>query len=337
MLDPDVEAAPWADQQASDEAVYRRQIAYLFARSRFYRDKLTSAGFKDAEAVGGLADIAALPFTEKDELRASRSRGRPDRHASGRADGRNRAHLLDQRHHRRAELHSADGGRPRRLGAHLGAQLRGGGTDRRHPPGLDLQCRSLRRRHRPRRLPCPRPLPCAGRLGQHRPPDGGGDPPRHRSGRPHPLLCAASGRMGAPARHRPSRLFRPPTGGCRRAGRRRAGHARQARGRLGRQGQRGDGHRRHRRHHVGRMRGAGRHAFQRPRPRSFRADRPGDGGEPRRSPTAPRANWSTPTLPSRRRRCCASAAATMSGCGPAPAPAGAPARASAASAAPTTC
>ncbi len=77
MLEPDIEGAPWEGQAKTDEAAYREQIAYLFARSRFYQDKLTAAGFANAAAVGGLADIAALPFTEKDELRRSRSPDEP--------------------------------------------------------------------------------------------------------------------------------------------------------------------------------------------------------------------------------------------------------------------
>ena len=77
LTEPDVEAAPWEGQAAADDAPYRRQIAYLFERSRFYRDKLDRAGFKSAAAVGGLGDIARLPFTEKDELRASRTVDEP--------------------------------------------------------------------------------------------------------------------------------------------------------------------------------------------------------------------------------------------------------------------
>jgi phenylacetate-CoA ligase len=57
----------------SSEAAYRAQIARLFERSAFYRDKLCAAGFASAEAVGGLERIAALPFTEKDELRKSQA------------------------------------------------------------------------------------------------------------------------------------------------------------------------------------------------------------------------------------------------------------------------
>jgi len=49
----------------ADAENYRAQLAYLFARSAFYRDKL--AGFERSE----LEDIAELPLTEKDELRAT--------------------------------------------------------------------------------------------------------------------------------------------------------------------------------------------------------------------------------------------------------------------------
>ena len=77
LTEPDIEAAPWESQAAADESTYRRQIAYLFERSRFYRDKLTRAGFASVESVGGLADVARLPFTEKDELRASRNANEP--------------------------------------------------------------------------------------------------------------------------------------------------------------------------------------------------------------------------------------------------------------------
>jgi phenylacetate-CoA ligase len=55
------------------ERAYREQIARLYERSSFYRDKLHAAGFADAAAAGGLGDIAKLPFTEKDELRASQA------------------------------------------------------------------------------------------------------------------------------------------------------------------------------------------------------------------------------------------------------------------------
>jgi phenylacetate-CoA ligase len=56
----------------SDE-VYRRQVARLFERSGFYREKLARAGFVSPQDAGGLAGIAKLPFTEKDELRQSQA------------------------------------------------------------------------------------------------------------------------------------------------------------------------------------------------------------------------------------------------------------------------
>jgi phenylacetate-CoA ligase len=65
MLDPEVETRPWAEQFAVDDASFRKQFAYLLERSRFYREKL--AGL---EAVG-LADIAELPLTDKQEIRAT--------------------------------------------------------------------------------------------------------------------------------------------------------------------------------------------------------------------------------------------------------------------------
>jgi phenylacetate-CoA ligase len=77
MVEPEIEGAPWDDQAGRDEPLYRAQIAYLFERSRFYRDKLAGAGFASPAAVGALAAIGDLPLTEKDELRRSRNRDEP--------------------------------------------------------------------------------------------------------------------------------------------------------------------------------------------------------------------------------------------------------------------
>jgi phenylacetate-CoA ligase len=52
---------------------YRVQVERLYERSPFYRNKLRAAGFETPRAVGGLERIAELPFTEKDELRASQA------------------------------------------------------------------------------------------------------------------------------------------------------------------------------------------------------------------------------------------------------------------------
>lgn len=77
LFDPEAETRSPEDQKAKDEPVYRRQIEYLFANSPFYRDKLTEAGFKTPDSVGGLDDLRHLPFTVKDELRASQAEHLP--------------------------------------------------------------------------------------------------------------------------------------------------------------------------------------------------------------------------------------------------------------------
>jgi phenylacetate-CoA ligase len=71
MLEPDVEARPWEEQLALDDESYRAQLAYLLERSPFYREKL--AGVPG----GGLAEIAELPLTDKQELRETCTRDDP--------------------------------------------------------------------------------------------------------------------------------------------------------------------------------------------------------------------------------------------------------------------
>jgi len=77
ILEPDVEKLPWPEQVRKDDALYREQIKYLFDNSPFYQQKLRKAGFETPADVGGLDDIAKLPTTEKDELRATRSDDQP--------------------------------------------------------------------------------------------------------------------------------------------------------------------------------------------------------------------------------------------------------------------
>ncbi|WP_426959172.1 phenylacetate--CoA ligase family protein [Muricoccus radiodurans] len=77
ILAPEVETRSPEDQFARDRDTYRRQVAYLFERSPFYADKLCAAGFADAAVVGGLDDLPALPFTEKDEIRATQAEAPP--------------------------------------------------------------------------------------------------------------------------------------------------------------------------------------------------------------------------------------------------------------------
>ena len=81
MLEPEVEARPWDEQLALDDAAYRAQLAYLFERSDFYREKLAAAGIASAEDAGGLEEIGQLPLTEKPELKAHVHARQPDRRA----------------------------------------------------------------------------------------------------------------------------------------------------------------------------------------------------------------------------------------------------------------
>jgi phenylacetate-CoA ligase len=71
MLTPEVETRPWDEQLAIDDTPYREQLAYLFERSAFYREKLTAAGLATATEAGGLDEVTRLPLTEKQELRAT--------------------------------------------------------------------------------------------------------------------------------------------------------------------------------------------------------------------------------------------------------------------------
>jgi phenylacetate-CoA ligase len=71
MLDLEVETRPWDEQLAVDDVSFRDQLAYLIERSAFYREKL--AGHESI----GLADIAQLPLTDKQELWATRTPENP--------------------------------------------------------------------------------------------------------------------------------------------------------------------------------------------------------------------------------------------------------------------
>lgn len=77
LQEPDIETLPWPEQRAKDDTLYREQLRYLYGRSRFFREKLQASGFASPEAMGGLDEIGALPLTEKDELRQSRSEADP--------------------------------------------------------------------------------------------------------------------------------------------------------------------------------------------------------------------------------------------------------------------
>ncbi len=77
MHDAEIETRPVAEQFDLDRESYRRQIRYLFEHSAFYRHKLDEAGFSGPADVGDLDDITGLPFTEKDEIRATQAAAPP--------------------------------------------------------------------------------------------------------------------------------------------------------------------------------------------------------------------------------------------------------------------
>ena len=77
MLEPAVEARPWAEQLELDDAAYRTQLRYLFERSAFYREKLTAAGVGSAREAAGLDALEQLPLTEKRELRETATPEQP--------------------------------------------------------------------------------------------------------------------------------------------------------------------------------------------------------------------------------------------------------------------
>lgn len=77
MYDREIQTRPTEEQFELDRVQYRRQVQYLFEHSTFYQGKLQKAGFDSAKAVGELDDIAALPFTEKDELRQTQASAPP--------------------------------------------------------------------------------------------------------------------------------------------------------------------------------------------------------------------------------------------------------------------
>ena len=161
---------PLAEQLAPTTRRYRAQLAYLFERSPFYRDKLAAAGFASAEAAGGLAEIARAAAHREARAQGHLHGRQPDRRAPVRAAGGDRPDLLDQRHHRHAELHPADRRRPRQLGHRLGAQLRGVRRRRRPAHRQHLQRRAVRGRRGARGVRPHRPLPHPGRHRQHRAP-----------------------------------------------------------------------------------------------------------------------------------------------------------------------
>ena len=71
MYDTAVETRPLEEQFVRDNELFKRQLDYLLQHSDFYKKKLADAGITSAKDINGLEDIARLPFTEKDEIRAT--------------------------------------------------------------------------------------------------------------------------------------------------------------------------------------------------------------------------------------------------------------------------
>ena len=200
MVEPDIEAAPWEDQARLDAPLYFKQIEYLFERSRFYRGKLERAGYATHGAVGELAAIHALPFTEKDELRATRTAEEPI--------GTHRAADDDQI----ARIYSTSGttGTPSYIpltASDIEVWVRtsarsyaASGIVARRAHRLDLQRRPVRRRRGARRVRPARALPHPGRHGEHRAARRSDRALEADGRRNDAVLCASAGRMGAGTR-----------------------------------------------------------------------------------------------------------------------------------------
>jgi len=77
MYDRETETRPLAEQRRIDRELFARQMTYVFANSEFYRRKFGAAGIKRVEELGGLDQLANLPFTEKDELRRTQAESPP--------------------------------------------------------------------------------------------------------------------------------------------------------------------------------------------------------------------------------------------------------------------
>lgn len=99
-FDQEIETMPPGKIGRMQLARLQQQLAYVYARSPFYRRKFDAAGVKPSN-IRHLEDLAAFPFTTKDELRASqaeelplgRHRAAPDRdiiriHSSSGTTGR---------------------------------------------------------------------------------------------------------------------------------------------------------------------------------------------------------------------------------------------------------
>ncbi len=77
IYDPEIETRALEKQFELDRESFKRQVTYLLEHSAFYQKKLAEAGFATLADIGDLDDIENLPFTEKDELRATQADAPP--------------------------------------------------------------------------------------------------------------------------------------------------------------------------------------------------------------------------------------------------------------------
>ena len=208
MPTPEIETRPWEEQLALDDESYRTQLAYLFERSAFYREKLTAAGFRSRGGSRSARGDGAASAHREERAQGHGLPRQSVRHPSLRRSVRDRPDLLDERHDRCAELHPAHLGRSRELGDGVRAQLRGlrsrGRTAHRH----HLQRRAVRGRRGVARVRSHRPLPHPGRHREQRAADRVGGCARAEGRGVDAFLRGAPRRVGGGARLRPPRLER---------------------------------------------------------------------------------------------------------------------------------
>ena len=135
-----------------EEELLADQVTRCYERSPFWRRKLAGAGVRP-EHVLGAEDLRRIPFTTKEELRASQEADPPLGDFACVGSGRGRPRPPDVRHDREAARARVHGRGSEDVGAHRRPRLLGGGraARRRAPPLPQLQL--LHRWARRPRLP----------------------------------------------------------------------------------------------------------------------------------------------------------------------------------------
>jgi len=70
IWNPEIETMPWDEVRAIQEKKLKQQLAYVYERSEFYRQKFQAVGFVPGD-LQKLEDLGKVPFTLKSELRES--------------------------------------------------------------------------------------------------------------------------------------------------------------------------------------------------------------------------------------------------------------------------